>query len=56
MLFDEVRECKTNYVAIAKVSSGNRRYVPMEYLDSTIIPGDSLFMMPDATLYDFGIL
>ncbi len=56
MLFDEVRECKSNYVAIAKVSSGNRRYVPMEYLDQSIIPGDSLFMMPNATLYDFGIL
>ncbi len=56
MLFDEVRECKTNYIAIAKVSSGNRRYVPMEYLSPSIIPGDSLFMMPDATLYDFGIL
>ena len=56
MLFDEVRECKTDYVAIPKVSSQNRRYIPMEYLDKAIIPGDSIFMIPDSTIYDFGIL
>ena len=56
MLFDEVRECTSDYVAIPKVSSQNRRYIPMEYLSHTIIPGDKLFMMQDATVYDFGIL
>ena len=56
MLFDEVRECYTSYVAIPKVSSENRRYVPMEYLPKEIIPGDKLFMMQDATLYNFGTL
>ena len=45
MLFDEVRECHTAYVAIPKVSSENRRYIPMEYLSPEIIPGDKLFMM-----------
>ena len=56
MLFDEVRECKTDYVAIPKVSSEKRRYIPMEYLSSDIIPGDSIFMIPDTTLYHFGVL
>lgn len=56
MLFDEVRECKTDYVAIPKVSSENRRYIPIDYLSREIIPGDKLFMMQDATLYDFGVL
>lgn len=56
MLFDEVRECHTAYVAIPKVSSENRRYIPMEYLDPEIIPGDKLFMMQGATLYELGIL
>lgn len=55
-LFDEVRECPTDYVAIPKVSSINRRYIPMEYLSKDVIPGDSIFMMPDSTLYHFGIL
>lgn len=56
MLFDEVRECGTDYVAIPKVSSENRRYIPMEYLSHQIIPGDKLFMMQDASVYSFGIL
>ena len=56
MLFDEVRECETDYVAIPKVSSENRRYVPMEYLPKEIIPGDKLFMIQGATLYHFGVL
>ena len=56
LLFDEVRECTSNYVAIPKVSSENRRYIPMDYLPKEIIPGDNLFMLQDATLYHFGIL
>ena len=55
-LFDEVRECKTDYVAIPKVSSQNRKYIPMDYLSHRIIPGDKLFMLPNATKYEFGIL
>ena len=55
-LFAEVRECTTDYVAIPKVSSENRRYIPMEYLDKSIIPGDKLFMMQGASLYHFGVL
>ena len=56
MLFDEVRECVTAYVAIPKVSSENRRYIPMDYLPPAIIPGDKLFMIQNAGLYDFGVL
>lgn len=56
MLFDEVRECTSDYVAIPKVSSERRRYIPMEYLSKDIIPGDKLFMLQDSTLYHFGIL
>lgn len=56
MLFDEVRECRTSYVAIPKVSSENRRYIPIEYLSPDIIPGDSLFMMENASLFNLGVL
>lgn len=44
------------YLAVPKVSSENRRYVPIGYLDESVIPGDKLFIIPEATLYDFGIL
>ena len=56
MLFDEVRECCSDYIAIPKVSSENRRYIPMEYLSKEIIPGDKLFMLPSASLYTLGVL
>lgn len=55
-LFAEVRECLSDYVAIPKVSSESRRYIPMEYLDKSIIPGDKLFMLQNATLYHLGVL
>lgn len=55
-LFATINISNVNYIAIPKVSSENRRYIPIDYLSPEIIPGDKLFMMPDATLYDFGIL
>lgn len=55
-LFDENHECKTDYIAIPKVSSEQRRYVPIDYLKKEIIAGDKLFMMPNATEYHFGVL
>jgi hypothetical protein len=55
-LFGEMRPCDTDYVAIPKVTSENRRYVPIEYLKSDIIAGDKLFQMPYASLYHFGVL
>ena len=55
-LFGAPFECKSTYVAIPKVSSENREYVPMDYLEPEIIPGDKLFCMQGASLYDFGIM
>lgn len=44
------------FIAIPKVSSENRKYIPMGYLTNEVIAGDKLFMIPDATLYHFGVL
>lgn len=44
------------YIALPKVSSENRQYIPMGYLNSDVIAGDKLFVIPDASLYHFGIL
>ncbi len=46
----------SRFIAIPKVSSQNRRYIPMDYLDNSVIAGDKLFMIPDASLYHFGVL
>ena len=55
-LFGAPFECKSNYIAMPKVSSENRKYIPMDYLTPDIIPGDKLFCMQDAALFHFGIL
>lgn len=55
-LFDEIKECKGNYIAIPKVSSERRKYIPIGYLDDSIIPGDKIQMLQDSTPYHFGIL
>ena len=36
-LFASILEHKNQYIAIPKVSSQNRRYIPMDYLDGEII-------------------
>ncbi len=55
-LFGEMRPCESDYVAIPKVSSENRRYIPIDYLKADVIAGDKLFQMPYASLYHFGVL
>jgi len=55
-LFGAPFECKTNYIALPKVSSENRKYIPIDYLSSDVIPGDKLFCMQEANLYHFGVL
>lgn len=56
-LFDEIRQPSDgNYLIIPRVSSESRRFVPIGYLSHQIIISDSSFMLPNATLYHFGIL
>lgn len=55
-LFEDMRISDERYIAIPKVSSESRRYIPIDYLESEVIPGDKLFFMKNATLFDFGII
>ena len=56
MLFAEIAECRTNYLAIPKTSSETRRYIPMAWLPPETIAGDALFVGEGATLYHFGVM
>ncbi len=47
---------ENNYIVIPKVSSERRRYVPMGLLTPDILSSDLVFIIPDATLYHFGVL
>ena len=45
-----------DYILIPRVSSERRRYVPMDFLTSKTIVSDAVQIVPDATIYEFGIL
>jgi hypothetical protein len=56
MLFGEIRQPQNNYLLFPKVSSENRKFMPIGFMDSNVIASGSALLIPDATLYDFGIL
>jgi len=47
---------KSNYIVIPKVSSEKRKYVPIGFLTPETLASDLVFLIPNATLYHFGIL
>ncbi|MBO6205091.1 MAG: class I SAM-dependent DNA methyltransferase [Selenomonas sp.] len=52
------RETKNpaKFIIVPKVSSERRRYVPMGFQNDDVIASDLLFIIPDGTLYQLGIL
>ena len=55
-LFGENRQPDGNYLLVPRVSSERRRYVPMGFLSSDIIASDAVQIIPNASLYHFGVL
>jgi hypothetical protein len=56
-LFGEIRQPQSKrYLAIPKVSSERRQFIPIGYLDSEVICGDKIFFVDDASLFTFGVL
>ena len=55
-LFGEIRQPDSDMLVIPKVSSENRRYIPISYVSPQIIVNGSALIIPGATHYDFGIL
>lgn len=53
--FRDIRLPST-YILVPKVSSERRQYIPMGFFDSNTITTDLNFMIPNATLYEFGVL
>ena len=45
-----------NYIVAPEVSSGNRRYIPMGFLDENTLCSNKLRLMSGATLLHFGVL
>ena len=55
-LFQEIRQPSSDYIIIPRHSSENRKYIPFGFVSSEIIVNDAVQIIPNATLYHFGIL
>jgi hypothetical protein len=56
MLFGEDRQPESSYLAIPRVSSETRQYIPIGRLEAEIVATDLLFVIPAATSFHLGIL
>ena len=56
MRFMEIRQPETDYLLIPRVSSENRKYIPICYISKDVISTDANMILPNATLYHFGVL
>lgn len=55
-LFTQNRQPETDYLLIPRVSSSTRRYIPIGFLPPTVIASDSVVLVYNARLVDFGII
>ena len=54
--FQEIRHNDNDYLLVPSVSSENRRYIPIGFIEGEVISTNANLIIPNATLYDFGIL
>ncbi|WP_346854305.1 DNA methyltransferase [uncultured Draconibacterium sp.] len=54
--FGEVRQPTENYIALPRVSSMRRNYIPITILENEIIAGDKVYTISSQSKYIFGVL
>ena len=54
--FASPRQPTEDYLLVPVVSSENRRYIPVGYVDKDIIASNACFTIPNASLYTFGVV
>lgn len=50
------RNRPNTFIVIPRVSSENRKYIPMGFFDYSSIVSDTMLSIPNGTLYNFGVL
>lgn len=56
-LFGEIRQGESgSYILIPSTSSEKRKYIPMGFFGCEVIASNANLMVPNASLYDFGVL
>ncbi|NCE65098.1 methylase [Pseudoflavonifractor sp. 524-17] len=56
MLFTQIRQPETKYLAMPEVSSSRRRYIPFGYMNPDTIASNMLYLVSNATPYMFGVM
>ncbi|MDR1037472.1 MAG: N-6 DNA methylase [Deltaproteobacteria bacterium] len=56
MLFTQIRQPDEDYLIIPRVTSENRLYIPIGYLDKEVVATDAAYIIPSASLFVFGML
>lgn len=47
---------RNNFMIVPRVSSENRRYIPIGFMPPEVIASDAVHIIPEATVYHFGVL
>lgn len=55
-LFCQIAQPDTDYLLVPSTSSEKRKYIPMGFLNRKIIANNATQIIPNATLYEFGVL
>ena len=56
MVFMADRQSESTYLAMPRISSERRTYIPIGYLPPEHIVGDTIQTVPNATKFDFGVI
>lgn len=54
--FFSTPQTESEYLILPRVSSERRKYIPIGFMPPDVIAADSCSIIPDATLYHFGVL
>ena len=54
--FGEIRQSETSYLLVPRVSSENRKYIPVGYVNKETIASDAVLIIPEAVKYHFAVL
>ena len=55
-LFCQIRQPSSSYLVFPRHSSQNRYYIPIGFMSENVIAGDACSIIPNVTIYEFGIL
>lgn len=55
-LFAQIAHPYTDYLVVPSTSSENRKYIPIGFFNEKIIASNAMQIIPNATIYHFGIL